>query len=480
MKKLYILFAVFLAFSLTSCEDWLTVEPKDMITVDKALQEKEGYDAALSGIYQLLESVYSPSGFFKGSGVDVMANIYYQPGSNFSPYLTAAFNHEYDDTNFDSSSGAAFLSVYQALANINVILNELEETTVLSDEEKAYYLGECKALRALLQFDLWRVYGPTPTAALSTNEGVLPYAVEMTHDLMTYSNFNEYFTLLQADLDAARNLLADVDPIVKYSNDELNGNSEIEEYGTDLSFYYRQNRMNYYAVLGLSARVELWLGNNEEAYAYAKEVVDAVNTDGSKKFTLGNSSNVANGDYAFSTEHLFGVSTLGYDDDIYNAYEAYCVNSSYTLEYSVYPNYATDIRYQSLFATLTNNALVYNARVSLKYSNMSETDAGMKFIPVIRLSEMYLILVETAPSLADAQMYYNSFVNTRFDVGEELTSENRQQAVLNQYLREFWAEGQIFFTYKRLSLTTLPLSYASMGEDQYRVNLPTGETNSSL
>ncbi|WP_321285430.1 RagB/SusD family nutrient uptake outer membrane protein [uncultured Sunxiuqinia sp.] len=480
MKKLSIILIFLSTLSLCSCDDWLTVEPKDQVTANKAFSDRSGFSAAFSGIYQLMEQAYSPGGFMMGGGTDLLANVYTAPDRRFSPFLYTCTNHSYDDSYFDSGSGAAFLGLYKILANINELLEHIETTDVLKAEEQAMMEGEAKALRALIQFDLWRIYGSTPATSAQASELVLPYVIEMKKDRMTYSNYVEYFDLLTKDLEDARTMMHDNDPIVKYSNYELNGNSEIEEYGTELNWYYRQNRMNYYAVLGLSARVALWMDDKENAFAFAEEVVTAVNSDGTPKFTLGSSNNIAVGDFAFFTEHLFGVATPDYDDKSYNAYEAHCVNNENNMQDEVYKNYTTDLRYRLLFTTISNNALTWGAKGSLKYSNMSENDPGPKNIPIIRLSEMYLILVETAPELASAQSYYTTFTNSRFDGDLQLTESNRQDAVLDQYLREFWAEGQIFYAWKRLNMPTLPVAETSMNEDKYRVSLPTGETNISM
>lgn len=468
-----------LALFLTACDDWLTVEPKDMVTVDKALSEREGYEAALTGVYQLLQSTYNPGGFMMAGGVDGLANTYYEPTYRFSPALNSCYNYSFDDTNFDNASGAIFLSFYKALANINVLAQNIEDQDVLSDQEYALIKGEVKALRALLQFDLWRLYGPAPGNEVG-GELVLPYATDASPELLPYSDYQAYFDQLLEDLADARELMSGSDPILQYSNALLNASGSIDEYD-NISWYYRQNRMNYYAVLGLSARVALWMGNTDQAYEFAKQVVDAKNEDGSSKFTLGGAANIAEGDYAFFTEHLFGVSTNDYDDNSYSTYDASCVTQSWELNNYVFTPNTSDIRRLSLFTSLDNNAVAGSgAFASLKYSNMSETDPGAKNFPVIRLSEMYLILAETDPNLTEAKEYFATYLNSRYAESNELPDTNRQEVVLTQYIREFWAEGQIFFTYKRINLSSLPISYRTVSPENYKIPLPTGETISNL
>ncbi|RKD87884.1 SusD-like starch-binding protein associating with outer membrane [Mangrovibacterium diazotrophicum] len=470
--------------SFTSCDDFLTVEPKDMVSVDKALSSRDGYVAALVGVYEKMRTSYSPSSFLFCSGTDELANIYAFPSYSAFPSLNSCYNHDYDDTNFDDASGSAFLSMYELLVNINVIIEHLETSDVLSDEEFALIEGEAKGLRALIQFDLWRLYGPVPGEDMS--DLVLPYALTASKDPLSYSTYPEYFTLLLADLNDARADLAVSDPILKYSNDELSESGSIDGYN-DLNWYYRQNRMNYYAVTGLLARVEQWMGNKDQAVTYAKEVIAAKNEDGSSKFSLGTTSNIGDGDYAFSTEHLFGVKITEYDDEDYNSYNAAAVGDSYYLEGTswdgtvrAFENYTTDIRYVGLMGTLSSNAMVYNAKVTKKYSNMSEEDSGEKSIPVIRLAEMYLIVVEADSDLGEAQTYYEKLLNTRNDDIKTITEDNQADIAFAQYVKELWAEGQIFYACKRQNRSTLPVSGASISTADYRVKLPSGETNADL
>lgn len=473
MKKIYYFLPVMFAMLFTACDDWLTVEPSDMVTVDKALNEREGYIAALTGVYQILETTYNPGGFLMGSGLDEIANIYSPIPTGFSPSLYSAYNHDYQNTNFDNASGASFLGMYRALANINVLLENLETTEVLTEQDHALMEGEAKALRALLQFDLWRVYGPVPGTEL-VGEPVLPYMLDATTDFLPYSDYQAYFIQLREDLEDARTLLAESDPIMVYSNPYLNAPGSIAEL-EDISYYYRQNRMNYYAAVGLSARVELWTRNYEAAYQFAKEVIDARNQDGSPKFVLGNITNIQEGDFAFSTEHLFGVTTTDYDDDAYSGQNAQCVVSENMFldgDFIFPGGESSDIR-STLFVTLDANTVAgEHARGSSKYSNMSQNDPGEKNFPVIRLAEMYLILAEAGSGQSEADTYFMTYLNSR--------NAEEADTYLEEYIREFYAEGQAFYAYKRTNADQLEISGVMMTPEAYRLPLPTGETTSNL
>ena len=52
---------------------------------------------------------------------------------------------------------------------------------------------------------------------------------------------------------------------------------EVEKKGIDDDYFtYRQNRMNYWAVMAVKARFYLWIQNKEKAAEYAKKVIDGV------------------------------------------------------------------------------------------------------------------------------------------------------------------------------------------------------------
>ena len=53
----------------------------------------------------------------------------------------------------------------------------------------------------------------------------LPYVRDVSRNVHDYSNYADYMNMLLADLTEAENLLAEYDPILTYSNAELNVNS---------------------------------------------------------------------------------------------------------------------------------------------------------------------------------------------------------------------------------------------------------------
>ena len=70
-------------------------------------------------------------------------------------------------------------------------------------------------------------------------------------------------------------------------------------------------------------------------------------------------------------------------------------------------------------------------------------------IPLIRLAEMYYILAESV-ALSECGQYINAVKNARgisraYDVGTDVTEEQRLEELNKEYQKEFFAEGQYFY-----------------------------------
>lgn len=109
----------------------------------------------------------------------------------------------------------------------------------------------------------------------------------------------------------------------------------------------------------------------------------------------------------------------------------------------------------------------------------SSKDLRLKYqvIPLLRLAEMYLIAMETAPSESEANRLYKDFMLSRqMLVSQDLSLEELRQEIEKQYRRELFGEGQMFFYYKRHSASSMLWGRNSdLTEDNYIVPLPETE-----
>ena len=77
-------------------------------------------------------------------------------------------------------------------------------------------------------------------------------------------------------------------------------------------------------------------------------------------------------------------------------------------------------------------------------------------IPLISVSEMYLILAECAESDQEAQNYINKIRYVRNALDIEVRKGERDQRLAEEFAREMIGKGQLFFFYKRKAMTSIP------------------------
>lgn len=98
-------------------------------------------------------------------------------------------------------------------------------------------------------------------------------------------------------------------------------------------------------------------------------------------------------------------------------------------------------------------------------------------IPLLRMAEMYLIAAETAPALAEGNEKLKQFRNNRNLTLKECSSvEELKNEVLKEYQKEFYAEGQMYFTYKRIGARKMLWNEErEIRLDEYQIPLPETE-----
>ena len=125
--------------------------------------------------------------------------------------------------------------------------------------------GEALALRAMLHFDMLRLFGPVYSK--DSDKKAIPYYTKQTNTPEPILTAEEVAGQVAADLEDARTLLAN-DP-VKTEGTLMSGAQD----GTSNFMRYRALRLNYYAVEALLARVCLYMGDKKDAFKYASDVI---------------------------------------------------------------------------------------------------------------------------------------------------------------------------------------------------------------
>ena len=433
---------------LSSCDAWLDVKPYDKMSQDDLLSTESGFIKNLNGIYIELNSDMLYGGALSVEMIELMGGAYVVGTDNsiWGNYADLAA-YKYGTQYWRARMNETWNKAYSLILNCNLLLENLEnpQTGFTGDNYKVIK-GEALALRAMLHFDMLRLFGPVYSR--NPELPAIPYYKKYSVTPNEILSASEVAAQITHDLQEARILLAG-DPIRTYGTLM----DDVPSDGSSTFMYYRPLRLNYYAVTALLARAALYFGDRETAHDYAVEVIESnVFPFVSKDLVVGSPDDP---DRIFSSEVIFSL-THSQRNKIFKNY----------FDPSRIPNYVfrmdNDLMSQIVYgggAATGGNQDDYRYRVNwvatganryfYKYSDMNETgNIRNTMIPMIRLGEMYLIAAETYSDDLGAGVGYVNALRAARGVGnlQSLTQETLQY----EYIRELYGEGQLFFMYKRM------------------------------
>lgn len=146
--------------SLASCENLVEVEdPTNQISTHLVFEDIQTANAALAGVYAGLWEDSPISGGAKGSGP--LLGIYADDLDNFASSITNAEYDLYQNIHFDNNSSvlAYWTSAYQKVYQVNAILEGVEVSSGISQQNKQRLRGEALAIRSILFFYLQQTFG---------------------------------------------------------------------------------------------------------------------------------------------------------------------------------------------------------------------------------------------------------------------------------------------------------------------------------
>ena len=478
MKNIiYVVLAALLILSVSGCSKWLGVKPYDKIGQDDLLSSEEGFMKLLNGIYIELNSDMLYGGALSVEMLEIMGGAYSigTDESVWGNYVDLS-KFEYKTEYWRARLSETWNKAYSLILNCNLILDNIDEKKGLfSGDNFNIIKGEARALRAMLHFDMLRLFGPV----YSRNPGAesIPYYMHYTTVPENLLPASEVADKITSDLMEARILLT-ADP-VKTEGTRLDGPVD----GTSPFLYYRNLRMNYYAVTALLARAALYFGDKDLAKESAEEVIRAVGTIFSF-VGRGDVIGTDNIDRIFSPEVIFALTNTQRNKLFKNYYDpGRRPNYVFTMdrelmEKRIYGGgLATggsqeDLRYKANWESSGTNMYFH------KYADMNDTgNIRNTMIPLIGIGEMYLICAECGASLSDGLAVVNKLRSNRnVNALSGLTSD----LLKNEYVRELYGMGQLFFMYKRMFSPILFFASESKNpvpsDEIFVVPLPDSET----
>jgi len=483
MKKTFLIILPVLAvLSLGSCKKWLDVKPSNQISDEELFKDADGIRVALNGIYQNMgdAELYGRQltwGLNSALGQDYTANT-------ISLEYQKVMDRLFTDPAVTPGTSKTWGTAYTTIANINKLLKVMDTKDSsffpLRNVEKNLITGEALALRALLHFELLRLFAPAP---VNDNAGkYLPYQTTYPAPITAPSSTSDIAKHIIEDLVKAQSLVAQNDTITnKAAMSGKLGTLMLGGSGVGGVFFgYRMNRLNYVAIHALLARVYLYIGDRTNAKKEAEYVYKDFSPTGRLKW------------WAFTTEaNSKGLNryTKLADDIILAFYDPNLIvntknarlNGANILTYTLadaanwFPGTERDYR--------TN---LVDAGISAKWLETTSTAQNVPqqntLLPVLRFSEIYYIYSECLYEEGNTTDALKVFNELRIARGKTTTFSDASRdgfynELMNEYRREFIAEGQTVFAFKRLNRNIQIGTKVVPMDNKFVIPLPDGEKN---
>lgn len=461
--KIFMIGCLAVAMCFASCKKFLEVSPKSNVSEKELFTSEAGFQQALTGVYSQLAGRNLYGDKLSMGFVSALQQNYSITVNSYIPLVESVkLNYAADEVK--THTAAIWSEAYAAIAGLNKIITNTESNrAVLTASAYGRIRGEALALRAFIHFDLLRLFGPAYASGESLK--AIPYTTTVSQIANVPATTAEVINFALADVKEAEDLLIAVDPIV--TSDTRT----------------RRNKLNYYGVKALEARILLYSGDKSGAALAAKVVIN------SGKYTwvtqaeasqVSSSSNTR--DRLYFNEQVFMIRVR----DMVNWTETYfryngSANAKLTRSqanfntlYETTSGGSTDIRY--VYRLEQDGSALFPSKF-WQSANTEITDTRKdQYVPGIRWSEMYYILAETAATPAEGVAFLNTVRQNRGLAATTATTEAAlRTAITKEYQKEFYAEGQLFFYYKRINASTMQFRSAAMTASQYVLPIPDAE-----
>lgn len=410
-NKIIVIAGIMVTLGVSACKKWVEDAPQPLAVDESSIFSTEnGFRETLNGVYIQMgdESLYGKEltiGILSLAGRNYDSVSMAKSGTLYYNAATLNLTHP----SVKSHSAQIWNKMYSAVGNLNNLIENLEKRkSVLSERRYQDFKGEALAIRAYLHFDLLRMFS---TNQLQDNG--IPYVLTVDFNATASKTVGETLDRCITDLVEAEGL--------------LDGQT------LETSWF------NKWAVKGLLARIYLYKGDLLNASKYALEVIN------SEQIVL---SSGTPADLLFTKESLFKLYI--YANNYYNSYRE-LFGAPRLLGLSVASQNAlyvptTDYRRNFIDVT-TGNILgvpILPRKLTVTASNI---------FPMLKLPEMYYIAAECAPEVNEGLSYINLVRASRnlpaLTVANVPDMNALSAEIRNEYRKEFIAEGQMFFYYKR-------------------------------
>ena len=247
----YILGALALTLGLTSCGDFLEVEPRDIITLENFWNEKSDIESVIAGCYTVMaeEEITARMmiwGEFRSENVNIA-------DETKDPSLTLALKEGINATNW-YTNWRAFYNVINRCNTAIYYANEVaSKDPSYTVSEVSAHIAEATAIRSLMYWYLIRTFRNVPYTEEAFLDDTQEFAIPV-------SSFDDVLAKLIASLEAVKDNAVSSYPEVSDEN--------------SLKNYYNTGRITRWAIYAMLADMYLWQQNYDKCIEYSQAIID--------------------------------------------------------------------------------------------------------------------------------------------------------------------------------------------------------------
>ena len=405
MKLRNLLFAGALLMGLASCDRLLDFEPGDVILAEDAINTADDLQRLLVSSYDVLGNLY-------GGRIQIINEL---RGDNFgSPDNSLDFDAVYnrETTFFTGINGGAYTDFYFAIYRSNVMIENFELVSDLSEAERNRMEAEARFIRAVCHWGAVKLFAQ-PYGYTSDNSHLgVPLRLETSQEPLPRATVGDVYAAILEDLEfAAANL------------PESNG-----VYATK------------YSALGYLAQVNFLMLNFEAAADYATQVIN------SGAFELDADLDRYEADVV-NPETVFGIISRIQDNrstwyrDNLRSDNNPSPQLSFSEDFNFFMSLSGGGDARSSWITNTGTRYLCNRFNDKEYFN----------VPVVHLTGLHLLraeaLAELGTDLSTAIADVNAIRDRAFGAGnnplsEDATATEVRDAARDEFRKETVCEGQ--------------------------------------
>jgi len=424
---------VVLVFLSTSCsKEYFDKYPTDQPTENTFYSDEVSVKQMLNDAYFSLRESYR---YYFAFGDLAADDVYNSKFNNSSDHITINESNVVADNGIISEM---WTRSYATIARANLVLENIENITI-EPAPKAQYINEAKFLRALMYFNLVRIYGDVPLVLkdVKTPAEALSYSRESSEKV---------YEQIITDLKDAEQLPA-----------SYTVNADI-------------GRATKWAAKSLLAKIYLTLKQYSEADLKLAEVLAAPPAAGSNAFhLLNNYADIFDAAKPNNSEVIFAVQyARGFDPLQGNPFVNYAManedigtgiltrgTGTFLMTESLNAQFSSGDARRSMISELTGSRRKYVFTKKYYDNQMTTTiDAGNDWI-VLRYGDVVLMYAETQNELGNTSIAFNYLeaVRTRAGLTTDQNLRNNQAsmklAIENERRLELFNEGHRWFDLKR-------------------------------